>query len=163
MRKIVVLLLLFLEIVYAQEFTLQTIEGKPIHLKMTPLELQVAEFPGKVIILDFFGANCPPCVAEMPDLVKFQELFGKTVQLIGIQSASQRDDKAMLKFVQKHHLNYPVVNLQSATALISYAQKEIGWNGALPYKLLYDFDGSLSYWIYGQMTQEKLLSTLHDL
>jgi len=116
-----------------------------------------------VILLDFFGANCPPCIAEMPDLVKIQNLFGKTVQVIGIQAASKRDDKAMRQFVKKHHLNYPVVNLEEGTMLIRYAQEQTGWNGALPYKLLYDFDGSLSYRLYGRMTEQKLLEALHDL
>ena len=163
MRNIVFGLLLLVSLLPAKEFVLKTITGKSLHLEVTPLSLKVKEFPNKVILLDFFGANCPPCIAEMPDLVKIQNLFGKTVQVIGIQAASKRDDNAMRKFVKKHHLNYPVVNLEEATMLIRYAQTQTGWNGALPYKLLYDFDGSLSYRLYGKMTEEKLLEALHDL
>ena len=163
MRKLFLLFFSLLGLLQANEFTLQAIDGKSLHLEITPLSLKVREFPNKVIMLDFFGANCPPCIAEMPDLVKFQETFGKTVQLIGIQAASRRNDKAMQRFVTEHHLNYPVVNLNEGTALIAYVQEHIGWNGALPYKLLYDFDGSLSYRLYGMMTQEKLLAALRDL
>ncbi len=163
MRNIIVLIFLLTSLLSAKEFVLKTISGKMLHFEVTPLSLKVKEFPNKVILLDFFGANCPPCIAEMPDLVKIQNLFGKTVQVIGIQATSKRDDNAMRKFVQKHHLDYPVINLEEGTMLISYAQVQTDWNGALPYKLLYDFDGSLSYRLYGKMTEEKLLEVLQNL
>jgi len=162
-HKIIFLVFLLASLLPAKEFILKTITGKSLHMEVTPLSLKVKEFPNKVILLDFFGANCPPCIEEMPDLVNIQNLFGKTVQVIGIQAASKRDDKAMRQFVQKHHLNYPVVNLEEGTVLIRYAQTKIDWNGVLPYKLLYDFDGSLSYRLYGRMTEKKLLEALHNL
>ncbi len=163
MRKILIFLLLLGSLVYAKEFTLKSISGEVYHAQMTPLGLKIKEFPSKVIMLDFFGANCPPCIAELPELVKFQKTFGETVQLIGVQSSSKRSDKEMLKFVQKHHINYPVINLKDAEALISYAQENTDWNGVLPYKLVYDFDTSLSYRLYGMVNWEKLTEILQNL
>ncbi len=163
MRNFFVVLFFLASILRAEEFTLKTISGEVLHVEAQPLGLKIKEFPNKVIMIDFFGANCPPCIAEMPELVKFQNVFGKSVQLIGVQSASKRSDSAMQKFVRKHHLNYPVVNLDEAEALIFYAQKYTDWNGVLPYKLLYDFDGSLSYRLYGMMSWDKLVAALQDL
>jgi thiol-disulfide isomerase/thioredoxin len=163
MLKIISFLLLLSSMLIGQQFALKTIAGEELHIEITPHTLKVKEFPNKVIMLDFFGANCPPCIAEMPELVKFQNVFGKSVQLIGIQAGSQRDDKEMQKFVQKHNINYPVVNLDMAKGLILYAQEYTGWNGALPYKLFYDFRGKLLYQLYGMMNWEKLTGTLHDL
>ncbi len=163
MKKILVLLLLSNLLLSANEFSVKSILGKTYHIQMTPLTLKIKEFPNTVIILDFFGANCPPCVAEMPSLVKFQKNFAKNVRIIGIQSASKRNNKKMIDFAKKHHLNYPIINLSSARELIKYAQENTHWNGALPFKLMYDFEGGLSYELYGMVKEEKLLEALHDL
>ena len=119
---------------WGRAFVLQTIDGNTtLHMDITPLSCQIREYPSRIIMLDFFGANCVPCIDEMPELVRFQNTFAKTVQIIGIQSASSRDDAAMRHFVRKHNINYPVVNLQEATELIRYVQEQVGWNGVLPF------------------------------
>ncbi len=163
MRKVFIFIIFLYSSLIADEFILKSILGKEYHVEMTPLSLKVKEFPNTVVILDFFGANCPPCIAEMPSLVKFQKTFAKNVRIIGIQSASKRNDKKMIDFAKKHHLNYPVINLSSAKKLIEYAQKNTHWNGALPFKLMYDFEGGLSYELYGMVQEDKLLEALHEL
>ena len=163
MIKIAFLFLLAPLLLFAKEFTLQSIEGEVYHVEITPLSMKIKEFPNRVIILDFFGANCPPCIAEMPELVKLQNTFSKTVQILGIQSSSKRNNKKMQKFVKEHHLNYPVINLDAARDLIVYAQEYTNWNGALPYKLIYNFDGNISYNVYGMVSWDKLIAILQDL
>ncbi len=163
MKKILILLFLATVTLFAKEFTLKTIDDKTLHIDISPISLSIKEYPNKIIMLDFFGANCPPCIHEMPDLVKFQNTFIKSVQIIGVQSSSQRDDKKMALFVKKHNLNYPVINLDEATKLIVYVQDNLRWNGALPYKLLYNFSGDLSYKLYGMMDWSKLTQVLKKL
>ncbi len=163
MRKIVILLMLFGTLLFAKEFTLKSILGKEYHMEITPLSLKIKEFPNTVMILDFFGANCPPCIEEMPSLVKFQKTFSSNVRFIGIQAASKRNDKKMVIFAKKNHLNYPIINLESAKEFIAYAQENTNWNGALPFKLMYDFEGDLSYELYGMVNEKKLLGALQDL
>ncbi len=163
MKKALLLLFLSAAVLFAKEFTLKTIDGKTLHMDITLITLSVKEYPDKIILLDFFGANCPPCIHEMPDLVKFQDIYQKSVQIIGVQSSSKRDDKEMALFVKKHNLNYPVINLDEATKLIVYVQDNLKWNGALPYKLLYNFYGDLSYKLYGMMNMSKLTEVLKQL
>jgi thiol-disulfide isomerase/thioredoxin len=158
--RILIVVVLFTGVVFGKGFVLKSIDDRPYHFEITPLELKVQEFGNRIIILDFFGANCTPCIAEMPELVQFQKDFNQTVQIIGIQSGSKRDNTAMRQFVKKHSLNYPVINLEEAVELIRYVQESIGWNGALPFKLLYDFDGSALYSVYGMVSEQKLLNLL---
>jgi len=49
----------------APEWELKDISGKPVKL---------ADFKGKLIVMDFWGSWCPPCRAELP---KFQALYEK--------------------------------------------------------------------------------------
>lgn len=163
MKKVLILLIFCMTSIVAKEFTLKTIDEKILHFEITPMSLSIKEYPNKIILLDFFGANCPPCIEEMPDLVEFQNIYKKSVQIIGMQSSSKRNDKKMTIFVKKHNLNYPIINLDEAAAIIVYVQDNTQWNGALPYKLLYDFSNTLTYKLYGMMDLKKLKDVITRL
>lgn len=54
----------------APDFTLKTLDGETIKL---------SDFQGKVILLDFFGVNCPYCHAQMPILKQISENYTDVV------------------------------------------------------------------------------------
>ena len=39
---------------------------------------------GKVVLVNFWATWCPPCRAEIPDLVALQEKYGDRLQIIGV-------------------------------------------------------------------------------
>lgn len=60
----------------AKEFTVQLLDGTPFSL---------AEQRGKVVLIDFWDVNCPPCRKEMPNLKKMhREFTQKGLVIIGI-------------------------------------------------------------------------------
>lgn len=163
LKKIFILTLLFTYTLFAQEFKLKSIEGDLYTLNITNSNLTIKEFPNKVIMIDFFSSTCPPCIKELPELTKLQETFRDSVQIIGIESGLKKDNEKMQKFADKHDLNYPVFGLEESGALIQFVLEQTQWNGALPYKLLYATDGTLSYKLYGGMTWGKLMQALSNL
>src|SRR5215208_7052401 len=47
--------------------------------------LRLSDYKGKVVLLNFWATWCPPCRAEMPDLIKMQrEYRSRGLQVIGI-------------------------------------------------------------------------------
>jgi peroxiredoxin len=82
----------------APGFTLPDLNGKTVSL---------ADFKGKVVVLDFWATWCPPCRMEIPDFVKLQTEYGsKGVQIVGI--ALDEPGKARA-FAQQNGMNYPVL------------------------------------------------------
>lgn len=70
--------------------------------------IDLAALRGKVVLLNFWATWCAPCRLEMPHFVAWQNQYGpKGLQIVGVSI----DDSAapVGPFVQKMHLNYPVV------------------------------------------------------
>lgn len=59
----------------APNFTLTDIDGN---------EFSLSDYQGKVVLLDFFYIDCPPCREEMPHLKTLHEEFGEDLVIISI-------------------------------------------------------------------------------
>ena len=82
----------------APEFDVSTIDGKKVAL---------ADYRGKVVLLDFWATWCTPCREEIPRFVQLQEKYGQEgFQIIGISM----DDtiEPVREFYRQFHMNYPV-------------------------------------------------------
>ncbi|HLL13463.1 MAG TPA: TlpA disulfide reductase family protein [Pyrinomonadaceae bacterium] len=99
-----VVLALFSAQIFGQEkkappLTLKSIEGKTVRL---------SDYRGKVVLINFWATWCPPCGAEIPDLVRLQKEYGKEgLQIIGITYPPEEPARVR-KFTRGLKVNYPV-------------------------------------------------------
>lgn len=64
-------------------------------------------YQGKVVLVNFWATWCPPCKAEIPDLVKLVDEYKGQFVVIGV---SLDDSVEVVKpFVKKMEINYPVI------------------------------------------------------
>ncbi len=100
-------------IVYAAEIGEKAADFSLLNLSQKKVNL--SDYQGKVIILDFWAPECPPCRREIPDFVELQKEWGdKGVQIIGITCSRMRL-KAIISFAGKYKMNYPVLLCDEAT------------------------------------------------
>ena len=71
-------------------------------------EVRLADFTGKVILLNYWATWCGPCKVEIPDLVALQDKYkDKGFVVLGV---SQDDDPETLRaFASAFKMNYPVL------------------------------------------------------
>jgi len=80
------------------DFTLKDMHGVDVHL---------ASFKGKVILLNFWATWCGPCRAEIPSLVELQEQYADDLVVLGF-SVDDTADK-LLPYATEFKMNYPVL------------------------------------------------------
>jgi thiol-disulfide isomerase/thioredoxin len=92
-----------------------------------------ADFTNKVIALNFWATWCPPCVAEIPDLIALQQKYAPDgLVVIGISvdySPDGVNPPAALvgSFAAGHQMNYPIVMSRPGGAAVETAY------GGIPY------------------------------
>ena len=70
--------------------------------------IDLAQYRGKVVLLNFWATWCGPCRLEMPRFVQWQKAYGpQGLQVLGV---SIDDSVAPVRpFVQKLQVNYPIM------------------------------------------------------
>ncbi len=70
-------------------------------------KLSIGEFRDKVLLLDFWGMWCEPCIKNLPKLQKLYDTFkDKDFIVIGVHSLRSCDK--LDEFVEKHNITYPI-------------------------------------------------------
>ncbi|HLX27825.1 MAG TPA: TlpA disulfide reductase family protein [Casimicrobiaceae bacterium] len=129
---------------------LPDVNGKPQAL---------AQWRGKVLIVNFWATWCAPCREEMPQFVAAQAHDGaKGVQFVGIAV----DDPAKVEaYAREIHLNYPaLIGGFGAIELSKMLGNDLA---ALPFTIVLDRQGRVAHTQLGPLKSAKLDDLLRRL
>jgi peroxiredoxin len=79
------------------DFNVKDLEGKPLSL---------ANYKGKVVLIDFWATWCGPCVAELPHVQEaYEKHHANGFEIIGI--SLDQDREKLTSFIEKKKMTWP--------------------------------------------------------
>lgn len=118
----------------APDFNLPSLDGTMISL---------ADYKGKVVLLNIWATWCPPCVEEMPSMEKlFQALNKEGLEILAV-SIDASGLKAVRPFMKKHNLSFPALIDSKGTTQNLYRTTGV------PESIIIDKDGIIVEKIIG--------------
>ncbi len=112
----------------APDFTLKDLNGDVCRL---------ADFRGRVVLLNFFATWCGPCRQELPDFVRLYERFkDKGLEIIGV-SLDQEGEAVLRPFIRQYGITFPIV-LGTREVVLNY-----GGIKGIPTTFIIDHNGAI--------------------
>lgn len=133
----------------APEFTLRDMDGERHSL---------ADYRGKVVVLNFWATWCPPCREEMPSMERAREaLEGEPIEIVAINVGE--DEDTIFTFTADYPVNFPLLLDEAADVIEDYGV--VG----LPTTFVIGPSGRIHHRIVGtrEWDEPLLLNRLRDL
>lgn len=122
--------------------------------------VQLSDFKGKPVVVNFWATWCPNCKAALPTFQKQYEELGDKVHFLMVNMTTSQGEslEAAQEFVKNSGYTFPVYFDEQGSAFSAYAVT------SLPGTLFIDSDGYLMNAVPGPLSQEEFevnLGTIH--
>ncbi|SHK62747.1 TlpA family protein disulfide reductase [Rhodothermus profundi] len=88
-----------------------TLQGRYLELQQQQ-EVDISQWQGKWVLLDFWATWCTPCIAQIPKLRALHRQYGDQIVLLSISSDAVTGGApvdTVRAFMQRHGIDYPVL------------------------------------------------------
>ncbi|MDC3424346.1 TlpA family protein disulfide reductase [Aquibacillus sp. 3ASR75-11] len=131
----------------APDFQLQTLEGETEKL---------SDYRGERVMVNFWATWCPPCRAEMPDMVKFHQ--DKDVVILAVNLTQTEPGMQEVKeFVKEFELAFPVLLDKEIEVATKYEIRPI------PTSYMIDSNGIIQYKALGALNYEMMVEEFEKM
>ena len=115
------------------------------------------DFKGKVLLVTFFATWCPPCIQEIPSLIRLQKDFSaKGFSVLGL-SLDEGGSEIVNELVKNDNINYPV--LMADRDVVS----EFGGVTGIPTSFLVSHEGKMIRTYAGYVSHELLKQDIEEI
>jgi peroxiredoxin len=115
---------------FAPDFSFTSQQGEYIALE---------DLKGKVVVLDFWGTWCPPCVESVPELRNLHKRYSKEPSFVLIGISSDRDEDEWRQFTEKNKMVWPQYRDENGRILRAFGVR------AFPTYVVIDHEGIVRF------------------
>lgn len=123
----------------APDFKVQTMDGEEVNL---------SDYKGKKVFLNFWATWCPPCKAEMPHMQAFYEEQPEDVEILAVNLEESTEKAA--DFAKQYELTFPILMDADGTVAETYEVYTI------PTTYVLNEDGTVHQKIVGPMDEPMM-------
>lgn len=132
----------------APEFMLTTMDRQ---------EIELSDYRGKWLLMNFWTSWCPPCKEEAPVLQKLQERYEGQLKVLGVNLTYQDDRKEVAEFLEENGVKYDIV-LDKFGEVSKLYQVQ-----ALPTLFFISPDGEMVKTFAGALSEEQFIKEIDGL
>ncbi len=114
--------------------------------------IDLAQYRGKPVIVNFWATWCQPCWVEHPVLTQTSQMLGDKVQFVGV--VFQDDENKIKSFLQQRGWAYPTLVDQAGKTAIAYGV------GGVPETYFLDKNGTIVAKFTGPMSADDIQANL---
>jgi peroxiredoxin len=130
---------------YAPDFSFTSLQGEYISLE---------ELRGKVVVIDFWGTWCPPCVESVPELRNMYKRHSKDGSFVLLGISSDGDEDAWREFTEKNKMVWPQYRDEDRRIQRAFGVR------AFPTYIVIDHEGIVQFLSVGTSWTQS--AALHD-
>lgn len=131
----------------APDFELKTLEGKTVNL---------SDFRGERVLVNFWATWCPPCREEMPDMQKLYE--NKDLEILAVDlTETENSEEDVTEFVEDFELTFPILMDENSDVANAYQVR------AYPTSYMIDSNGRIQFIAMGAMNYEMMVEELEKM
>ncbi|MFS0887269.1 redoxin domain-containing protein [Peribacillus frigoritolerans] len=132
----------------APNFSLKTLDGKQVEL---------SDYEGKKVMLNFWATWCPPCKKEMPDMEKYKQQAGDDVVVLAVNIDPENDVQA---FVEDNGITFTIpLDSQSAKNPVNERYKIL----SIPTTYFIDKKGIIRNKVISAMTLKDMERNINSM
>ncbi|MEJ8648978.1 TlpA disulfide reductase family protein [Streptomyces sp. MS1.AVA.3] len=121
----------------------------------TGKKLAVADYKGKVVVLNVWGSWCGPCIAEAPNFAKVaNDTKSKGVQFIGINTRDSEKSQAT-SFEEEHKVPYPSLFDPTGRLMLRFPKGSLNPQ-SIPSTIAIDKQGKIAARSIGPLSEDEL-------
>ncbi|WP_055522549.1 TlpA family protein disulfide reductase [Streptomyces graminilatus] len=138
------------ERVDAPDLSGPTVDGK---------QLDVADYKGKIVVINLWGSWCPPCRAEAVNFVKVaKDTAGKGVQFVGINTRDT-DTEPAKAFEKEYGVPYPSLYDPTGKLMLRFKKGTLNPQ-AIPSTVVIDRSGKIAARTLQALSEDRLREML---
>ena len=133
-----------------KDFWVYTYDDKKINL---------SDYNGKPIVVNFFATWCPPCKAELPSFEKLYTIYGENVEfvMVNLTDGYSQIKEDVKVFIDENKYTFPVyydIDLSAANTYNIYS---------IPETIFIDKNGNITYNHVGLISETLLEEKIKEL
>lgn len=129
--------------------------GKTYTIQGTSNGLIINELKNKIVFVEFFGHNCPPCLKTIPHLKTLQTKYKDRLAIVAIEVQGFNNSE-LKSFATSKGINYIIISQDNGGQLVDYIGSRAKWGGSIPFLTVLDKKGSVQQLQAGLIPLETL-------